>query len=226
MFYQQGDHRTLWFLASLYVFSLIYYWVDRWCKNPKQLLITSLGLFALNQVITFVFGINDLPWEFDKTGFCCFFMGMGKLYSQYEAKIERHLTWKSALLCFVVYVAIISLMQEYIIFGSCKHLWDSAVLYSTGLVWMLWLSKHVICNSKFLLYVGSNSLLFFCMHRQVLNVVQSVWIKLLLKGGLEASVLTNIVEVLIIALLLVIPTVIVNKYIPQLAGKGFKLWKI
>ena len=40
-----------------------------------------------------------------------------------------------------------------------------------------------------------------------------------------ASVWINLLEVLLIALLLAIPAFLINKFIPQVTGKGWKLWR-
>ena len=43
---------------------------------------------------------------------------------------------------------------------------------------------------------------------------------------MEQSVWVNLIEVMVIAALLAIPTWFINKYIPKVTGKGWKLWKV
>ena len=108
--------------------------------------------------------------------------------------------------------------------GHPNWLYASA-LPLTGMTVMLYLSKHVTVNSKALLYIGANTLVYFALHRQILQLVERLFAKMQQGFSIEASIVTNLLEVLVIALLLVVPTFLINKYIPQVTGKGRKLWK-
>ena len=50
VFIQMPPHNTSWFVASLYLYSLTFYWIERWCKNEHVLLLVCIMLFLLNSL--------------------------------------------------------------------------------------------------------------------------------------------------------------------------------
>ena len=122
---------------------------------------------------------------------------------------------------FMIYIG----KQQIVFWGSSKWFYAMFIPF-TGMISMIFFSKKITINSKVLLFIGANTLLYFCLHRQVLNGVESVVNKILPKISMEPSVWVNLIEVMVIAALLAIPTWFINKYIPQVTGKGWKLWNV
>lgn len=227
VFYQYDDHQTLWFIASLYVYSLFFYWVDRWCRSHVQLLTASLVMIVVNQVIIYILSCPMLPWKINYSLWACGIMGLGKVYKAYEMEIDKILMkWWIAGISFMAYLFMIYIGKQQIVFwGSSKWFYAMFIPF-TGMISMIFFSKKITINSKVLLFIGANTLLYFCLHRQVLNGVESVVNKILPKISMEPSVWVNLIEVMVIAALLAIPTWFINKYIPQVTGKGWKLWNV
>lgn len=221
VFYQINDYKVLWFIAALYVYSLIFYWVERWCKTPKILLIVCCTLFASNYVYTYLLKGPQLPWHIQYMGFGCFYLGLGKIYQTYENKIDKYLTWKIFIGCLITYFTWISITHTTIIYHGSPKGYDALILTLTGLIWIVYITKYWINNCRLLLFIGANTLIYFSIHRQILNIVQAIQIKM----NFEPSWWLNIIDVIAIAIIIIIPTKIINKWIPQLTGKGFKLWK-
>ncbi len=226
VFYQYGDHQTLWFIASLYLYSLVFHFVDACAKQPKRLLALSGVLIVLNQIMLYILHCPVLPWRLHCCLWACGIMGAGKVYRHYEQDVDNALMkWQMVLGCLPVYFGLITYGRIGINFwGHPNWLYAFAVPLS-GMIIMLYLSKHITVNSKALLFVGANTLVYFALHRQVLQLVEKLCTKLMQGFSIEASWETNLIEVLAIALLLVAPTFLINKYIPQVTGKGWKLWK-
>lgn len=224
VFCQYGEHRALWFIASLYVFSLIFYWIDYFCRTQKQLLIVCFGLIFVNQIIKYTMEVPELPWRMDTCLWACAIMGLGKLYRGCELEFDKTmLKWWIVLLSFVSYLMMIYVGHQNIIYyGSSNWLYAIAIP-ATGLLSMLYVSKKIIVNSKVFLFIGTNTLVYFALHRQILNGVESFFFKYIYSMEINPSLWINLIEVVIIAALLVIPTCIINKYIPQVIGKGWKI---
>ena len=222
VFYQYGEHQTLWFIASLYVYSLVFHFVDVLSKSPKRLLAYSFLLIVLNQILIYVLECPMLPWKMNYCMWACAIMGIGKVYRSYEKEIDlKIMRWYIVLGFLILYFGLLWLTKDSIVFGGCAN-WANAILIPfSGLVCMLYVSKRIIVNNKVLLYIGSNTLVYFALHRQVLHVVENLFEKL----PVVASVWINLLEVLLIALLLAIPAFLINKFIPQVTGKGWKLWR-
>lgn len=226
VFYQYGKHQTLWFIASLYVYSLLFYWVDKVCKNHSLLLAGCILLIIAGQLVVFVLRCPMLPLKMNYSFWAIAIMGFGKLYKAYEDRIDAiFMSWKLAIATFLLFVYLIHETGVSINYFGNANWFLAVVIPFTGLHWMLYLSKHIIVNVKPLLFIGANSLVYFALHRQVLNAVEGVAKKVMAAFSLEPSLFSNLSEVVVIAALIVVPVWLINKYIPQVTGKGWKLWK-
>ena len=226
VFYQYGDHQTLWFIASLYLYSLVFHFVDVCAKTPKRLLGLSVLLIIFNQILLYILHCPVLPWRLHCCMWACGIMGIGKVYRQYEHRVDKTvLKWPIVSGCLLAYFCLITYGKVSVNFWGHPNWLYASALPLTGMTVMLYLSKHVTVNSKALLYVGANTLVYFALHRQILQLVERLFVKMQQGFSIEASIVTNLLEVLVIALLLVVPTFLINKYIPQVTGKGWKLWK-
>lgn len=226
VFYQYGKHQTLWFIASLYVYSLLFYWVDKVCKNHSWLLAGCILLIILGQLVVFVLRCPMMPLKMNYSFWAIAIMGFGKLYKAYEYRIDAMImSWKIAIATFLLFVYLIYETGVSINYFGNANWFLAVVIPLTGLHWMLYLSKHIMVNVKPLLFIGANSLVYFALHRQVLNAVEGVTKKVMAAFSLEPSFFSNLLEVVVIAALIVVPVWLINKYIPQVTGKGWKLWK-
>ena len=92
------------------------------------------------------------------------------------------------------------------------------------------ISKRYYQNSRFLLFVGANTLFYFAFHGKVYSLLQTLAGKILDGVSFPQPFLINIIMGFLItfldALILIIPALIVNKYFPYILGKGFNLWHV
>lgn len=228
LLFQYDKNRLLWFVAALYVYSVIFYWVERFSKNATGLLVVSVALFVLNWGYSRL-QLPALPWYIHSSGYACFYMGLGKWYKEKEAVVNRYLDNKWVVMAaFAIYVLLITLFDLHISFFGSELLIDALVVTVLGLIVMLYVSKHILHNSRFLLFVGANTLFYFAFHGKVYSLLQTVCHKLL-SGDLLAVVGVQdalaFAIVFLDALILILPAIFVNRYCPFLLGKGFKLWK-
>lgn len=168
-----------------------------------------------------------LPWKINYCMWACGIMGIGKVYRFSENEIDKKIMkpW-IVIISTIIYFSLLYLTKDSIVFWGSKNWVNAFVVPATGMICMIYLSKKIIVNNKILLFIGTNTLVYFALHRQILHVVESITGKLLMRISFTPTVWTNIIEVCIIALLLSIPTLIINKYIPQITGKGWKLWNV
>ena len=225
VFYQYGKHQTLWFIASLYVYSLMFYWVDKFCRTPIRLAIGCVLLIIMGQLLQYVLGCPRLPYKLESSLWAMAIMGIGKLYKLYEREVDaKIMKWQFAAVSLVLYIVLIYSFEANVLYDGHPNWFLAISIPMTGLHWMLYLSKYVIVNMKSLLFIGSNSLVYFAIHRQVLNAVEATTKKIMASLSIEPSLWSNLLEMAVIAIIIVIPVWIINKYIPQVTGKGWKLW--
>lgn len=225
---QNGENQILWFIAALYVYSVVFYCIERWSGNTLKLLIICSLLFILNGLWAKM-GIPKMPWHIGAIGCACFYMGLGKWYKDNEQIIERLIDNKwVALLALTLYVSIIALFDLHVSFGGGRWIVDAWSVTIPGLIVMLYISKHCFQNSRFLLFVGANSLFYFAFHGKVYSLLQTICHKVMASGTTESAIVELQVAFCIVildALILIIPAIFVNRYCPFLLGKGFKLWR-
>lgn len=89
--------------------------------------------------------------------------------------------------------------------------------------------EKVFQNSRFLLFVGANTLFYFAFHGKGYSLLQTIIERAMSVLSVSHTFLIDealgFVIVFLDALLLIIPAMLVNRYCPWLLGKGFKLWK-
>lgn len=225
---QNGDNQILWFIAALYVYSLFFYWIERFCKNHKVLLIVSFVLFFLNTCYIYWLNGPKIPWHLNHVGFACFYMGLGKVYKDYEFNIDRYIDTKKLLTIALVYVIIITLIDKGYSFGGSKWGVDAIIVTSLGLLLCVYWAKLCAGNNRFFLFIGANTLFYFAFHGKVYSLLQTITAKLFILGGFNhyeaLDTIVGFIITMLDAIILILPAMFVNRYVPWLLGKGFKLW--
>lgn len=224
---QNGENQILWFVAALFVYSIIFYFVDYFCRTSFQLIVVSVSLFVIN-CITLHYLDWYLPWHLLTVGFGCFYMALGKLYRKYEDLIDSKIKWWMVLLGCIFYVSLIILVDKEVNYNGTPIIIDAMALTLIGIVIIITISKKLLKNSRLLLFVGANSLFYFAFHGKVYSVILTVLEKVSPEIAHEETLFYKTAialgVVLLDAIILIPPTLIVNKYFPQIFGKRFKIW--
>ncbi len=229
LLYQNGQNQVLWFIAALYVYSLLFYWVGYWSKTTERLLAVSLILFVLNVAYSRWWDGPQIPWYVHNAGFGCFYMGLGRAYKRYEKEIDSKVSRRVLYFCLAAYVMILCFYPASISFGGSRYVLDSLLITCLGLLVCVYVSKLLLRDSRFLLFVGSNTLFYFAFHGKVYSLLQTVIGRGLVWSGMEHTFSLDLCLGILItfldALILIPFAMFVNKYVPQALGKGFRLWK-
>lgn len=225
---QNGENTILWFVAALYVYSLLFYWIEK--LSSKYLIYVAMALFILNWVFTYVLHVPKIPWHVGYCGYACAYMGLGKWFRGHEVSIDSMVkTWM--LVCSsLIYISLIILLGHSCSFNGSEYLIDSLILTILGLFVIIGISKRtVLQDSRFLLFVGSNTLFYFAFHGKVYALLQSIVGKVFSTGILERSLIiddaTGFLITFLDAIILIPFAIIVNKYLPWILGKDFKFWE-
>ena len=128
----------------------------------------------------------------------------------------------------VWYVTLITVFDLHISFAGGKMMVDALAVTLPGLTIIIYVSKHILANSRFLLFVGANTLFYFAFHGKVFSLLQTICHKLLSEDWLaigSVEVGMGFAIAFLDAVVLILPAMFVNRYCPFLLGKGFKLWK-
>ena len=229
LLFQNGENELLWFVAALYVYSIAFYWIERWSGNTNRLLIVCLVLFLLNTAYSIWLHGPSIPWHVHSVGFGCFYMGLGKWYRHNEERINSIIQWKWIVLGLALYIAYIFIFNFHVSYAGSKKVVDALFITIIGLAIMIYGCKWCFDKNKFLLFVGANTLFYFAFHGKVYSLLQTILRKLLESTEYQLSYIefdvTGFIIVFLDAIILIIPAIIINKYLPFILGRGFKLWK-
>lgn len=234
LFLQKGENQLLWFVGALYLYSLIFYFIERIDSKINKtgggiLLIFSAFLYILNWGYSYVLKGTPLPWTLHFAGFGVSYMCLGKYYKINEGKINDFFNNKIIALLLVVYLFIIVGLNVTCSFSGSRYCVEGIVLSLLGIIIMIGVCKSTIIEkSRLLKFIGSNSLFYFAFHGKALAQT-TVTISLALgKFGMVFSSLGNTIAgllcVLLTTVLLILPAYLTNRYFPWMLGKGFKLW--
>lgn len=156
-------------------------------------------------------------------------MALGKFYKHNEEKIDTLFGYRSLLVLAVIYFGIITLTGFSCSFFGSKFIVGSVTLSVMSLILGVAVSKRFFQNSRFLLFVGANTLFYFAFHGKGYSLLQTIIERAMSVLSVSHTFLIDealgFVIVFLDALLLIIPAMLVNRYCPWLLGKGFKLWK-
>lgn len=227
LLFQNGKNELLWFVAALYVYSVIFYWVEKMAGSAKRLFWLSIALFIANSIYSH-FQLPNIPWHLHSAGYACCWMGLGKCYKVYESKIDHYIDNVWAAVCsLIVYVALITAFDLNISFGGSKWVIDSLTVVGLGLIVMLYVSKHVVQHSRLLMFVGANSLFYFAFHGKVYSLLTTICNRFITEDVFAVCGVRDALAFGIVfadAVILVIPAILVNRYCPYILGKGFRMW--
>lgn len=230
LLFQNGHNQILWFIASLYIYSIIFYWVEKFSSSINMLFIYGLILFVINSLLGHWFMLPYIPWHIDAAGYACFYMALGKCYKYYENKIDNFISNKFLILLFIIYVCSIWYWDLHFNFMGSHYIIDSLIITIIGLILCIYISKRLLHNNRLLLFVGSNTLFYFAFHGKVFAVLQVLlskfWPAYIIGQNTLSDFGIAVCIVLLDAGILIIPMIIINKYLPQILGKGFKLWRV
>ena len=226
---QNGHNQLLWFIAALYIYSLVFYWIKHFCNYDNTLIVICSLLFIVNAIYSYWLKGPSLPWHITNSGYACFYMALGKYYKYHEKEIDIFFGWYKLLLIAIIYIGFITITGISCSFSGSKYIVDAVVLSIMSLILGVTVAKRFFQKSKFILFIGSNTLFYFAFHGKGYSLLETVVDKVM--TGMSISHTFWIDESLgfvitfFDALLLIVPAMFVNKYCPWLLGKGFKLWK-
>jgi len=232
LFQSRGTQSGLWFIAALFVMNFPFYFLVKYIKNIKILLSVSLGIFLLSSIYVFWLKLPALPWHIQWIGGGCFYMTLGFVYKKYEGKIksfEKNPLFFSALLLYLLFIGIRNFflhLSGFMKFNGSFYFIDALIITLLGIFIMIYVSKK-LKNVELVSFVGTNSLLYFCLHGKVLSFLEHMIVKIFVKFDLGHSNLTDFFLgagiTLLDVLVVIIPVIFINKYLPFLIGKGFTL---
>lgn len=221
----RGENDQLWFLPAIWTFGIVFYWILKISKKDSHLLVLSTILFILNSTYIYWLDGKMLYWHITLIGTGCFYMSLGKLYKKYEAIFDKLITKKIHAILILTYIVFIATIRNYYSFFGSKYILDSIIITIIGIIILIYLCKYYNFNNKLILYIGSNSLLYFIIHGKIISLLQTIIKSLYKQTNTISDLILACAITFTTAIIAIIPIYLINKYLPQTIGKDFALWK-
>jgi fucose 4-O-acetylase-like acetyltransferase len=226
----RGKNDQLWFVAALFIMNFPFYVLVKYAKSTKALLLIAFAGFLLSVAYNSWLKLPALPWHIQFIGSGCFYMALGFAYRKYEQRLkscEKRTVFFNVLLLYCAFVAVRKFILHLpeISFNGSFYFIDALTTTFLGIFAMIYISKR-LTNAKLILFVGANSLLYFCLHGKVYSLLQVITEKVFSKFAIAHSATIDFLLGLGItfldAIILIIPVILINRYLRFLIGKGYK----
>lgn len=244
----RGLDDGMWFVAALFVaFIPFYYLIDRYEKTKekhkgdkqqeairRRYLCISVVLMLLYccystfvPAVLFPWGRNALPWHIEYIPFAlgCMFIGYS-IKEQYEGVLDAVCFRTSRLVILtVLYLSIIYIpvFLNVELTGLIRCCYDS-ILSLLGMFFVCCIAKRLPAN-RFLLFAGQNTLVYFGLQGKCIFVIETLLKKMdadlfsWICSHWIYSILYSLAVAAVLSILLVIPAIIFNRYLPFLVGR-------
>lgn len=235
LFLQHGKSHinSMWFVPSLYVYSIIFYFLLQISKTKYVSELLLISCFTANWFYIYYFEGGSLPWHLHVTGFACFYMFLGNIYKRKEKLLTCLNNIRLSLIEILLYVIIVTFCFGHnnfcISFYGSPFFIDALILTMLGVGIMIGIGK--IMKSTLLNYVGANTLVYFAVHGKAMSFVNYLF-----GVGLSSTFdcffiediffreLLLIVKTICCAVLIIPFSMIINRFFPVIMGRGFRLW--
>lgn len=241
----RGYGDGIWFVSALFVAYTFMYFFIKGYENYKLKVgnkavwvfgLIAIALFFVNTTYSslmpkeiFPWNMTGLPWHIEYVPYVLCFMFAGYLFkNNFEIIYDQKFNVVACIICTIVYLVLVYVPS----FCGLKMPWYLAnpcsfIKSFTSLAVFIYVSKHIKPN-KYLLFVGQNTLIYFGLHGKVLSALEMVFKKVLptvyefTYNNHAAATVYSIGVGLFVSVVLIIPTLIINNYLPFMMGRSYK----
>ncbi len=226
----------MWFIPALFSASLVFFFVIRRYekeRNKGKLLLLCTVLALLRKIYKVYMDpellpwkVISLPWHIDYIPTALLFMVLGYLFKEQETSFDEKLNWTKTILIVAAYLLLVYVpeIMEWSFAWYVDFFYDH-LCHFLGIIMIVIIAKKIPANKPFL-YIGSNTLLYFSLHNKPITASEAFLRYFLsgfyqtvlenpLPGALFCTVMTSM-----IALILIIPTIFINRYLPWTIGRA------
>lgn len=216
-------HNTpLWFLTCLFIVEILFYLIVRKLSSKKGLLFVLIASSIIGYIDSLYMPIR-LPWGIDIAFSSIVFFGLGYLFKKI-AIVEKFVFDKKFLFLFIglllnMFFVLNMIKDNYKIdmnLNKLNHYYDFYLPAISGILLIICISS-LIKSSKFLGFIGKNSLIIMATHAPLLTLVRKA---LSITGIFQNNSLIYSLVQTIITMIVLMPVIyIINRYLPFILGK-------
>lgn len=206
----RAPSNATWFLMTLFLAEIIYFVLYRFFKTDKSVFTMSCVVALIGVLAPLGKEVLDAPLHFDVSLVAQFYYGCGYMLKKNFAYFKNLFKEYKKIKLFSVFMigALFSFLNKQVdmsneLYRNFTYTLISSLTLSIFLFYIIQSINHV---SKFLLYIGQNTIIILAFHIPVLRVLQAAF-PIFLKGQFYAILASLII------LLCMIPIIwIINRY--------------
>lgn len=236
----------MWFVAALFLAFIPFYFFVEWYEKSgrfgkfktEAFIVISVLLYVVDIIYCTFFdgsrlpwGTVALPWHIEYLFQAMFFMFLGYAFKvSYEAgfdKINSHLTRLIGVLIYL-FLAWFPYFLTVQVPDWVFNIFSRFIMPTMGIALVFAFCK-VIKPGRFVSYVGQNTIIYFALHGKVYSLLLML-ITRFLGGFYMMMVSSKILSCLfalgitfIVAVILLVPTYIINRFFPFVVGRKRKV---
>lgn len=237
----QGDQ--IWFVAALFIAFIPFYFFIEWYNKKPQVGATRCVAFVALALVLFLvdvlysnlmdgsrlpWGTTALPWHVEYIFQAMFYMTLGYMFKQrWEAAFDAANDIAGRFMLAAVYIIIVYAPYFIAIPEPVFRIFAVFIAPILGILLVVSLSK-VIKPNRYILYVGQNTLIYFALHGKVFGFIE-VMLRRFVPGVYSAVLSNTLVSNLfalafafVLSFILLIPTYIINRWLPFMVGRRRK----
>ncbi|MBR4470695.1 MAG: acyltransferase family protein [Erysipelotrichaceae bacterium] len=226
----------LWFVPAMFTAYLVFYFVIRSYESDhdkKKILILCFVLSFFRKIykaymnpMFFPWQLINLPWHIDYIPTAMLFMVLGFLFKDgWEEIYDQDINWLKRVIIFAAYLFLVYFqhLNDYTFSLPVDFVYDN-LRHIFALLTVVTVAKLIPPN-RYMLYVGRNTMVYFCIHNKAITLIEAVF-KMFLPGlyqvdfsGPLRSALFCFAMTLFVSIVLIIPCEFINRYMAWSIGR-------
>ena len=223
-----SDYRTpLWFISCLVSSEILMYFIIKISEDDNKKILLTILLSSVIGYLSLKFIKIDIPWSIDLAFTMTTFLGIGYLIKKNKDYFEKFIQVK--------YLFIFIILNLIFTFLNFKYLGTNVNLYGNQIgnyilyyisaisgIFMCIIFFRLIKTIKCLIYIGQNSLIYYCLHMiifNILEVITKLFISNEIRNNFIIQIMISISYLLITCYIIKYLSLMINKYTPWMLGK-------
>lgn len=216
---------TIWFLVALFMVEVIYYAIDKLCKENRKTITVISALLCIMGLLRYRLGYGSLPWNLDIALVAQFFFHVGRLVKGLKGitlittdfSICKKMVYAIATMCFCVLCGFAGIKISHESLDMSVGLYGNEVLTFVsafaGIFCVIIVSNLI--NLSFFKYLGRNTMLIFALHSRVIIVACNLmygYLGIFQNGSFAGQIFAAGVSFLIILVVTIPATELIKKF--------------
>lgn len=218
------DSLLVWFLPSLYICTLLFWWLARLAERSAKAWAFALCAVAASAPLAGLLDIDVCPIRPETVLASLFFFCLGHVWRLADPKagvFGKLGMWVTAVLLVPVLFVLSQLNTPIAMYEGAYGFWP--LFYLTAMIGILWvcLLGRLLEGMSFLAWLGQASIMVYVLHFRLIPLLRAVIVRVLQVAGLSLGANGMAILLFVLTMAILVPLVsFCDKRLGFLFGKG------